>query len=384
MRILLIHNFYQDPGGEDAVFEQEGSLLARMVDVDMLTFKNKKGFKGAIQTLLYPWNFIAGKSVRDAIRKHQPDVIHLHNFHYALGPIVIRIARKAKIPLVMTVHNYRLVCPSATLFHDGELFTDSIGRSFPWKAVWMGVHAHSVGKTFWFAFWNWLHRVTGTWKQVSKYIALTDFAKAILLKSKLGLEDDQILVKQNFVAATPPTAKERKSHFLFVGRLTTEKGIDMLMDTFKNTSHVIKIAGDGPLKDVVHQAAATHNNIRYLGAISKDDVITQLAECSALIFPSIWYEGMPMTIIEAFSQGTPVIASDLGAMKSMIVDGWNGLLFEAGESTNLAEKLEKWTELELEEKNRISTTARTAYQTLYTSEQNKDLLLQIYKQAILA
>lgn len=382
MRVLIIHNRYQDPGGEDTVVQQESELLAGTEDVQLLSFANEKGIKGVLQTLLYPWNLIAASRLKLAIRDFKPDIIHLHNFHYAAGPLVIRVAKKFNIPLVMTVHNYRLVCPSATLFHNGKLFTESIGSPFPWVAVWRGVHSHSVIKTFWFAWWNWFHRKIGTWRQVAQYIVLTDFAKQILLDSKLGLSERDISVKQNFAATTPRIAGKRREHFLFIGRLSMEKGISVLLDVFKDSDKSIKIGGDGPLREAFLGTAALYGNISYLGSLTREEVNMALSECTALIFPSIWYEGMPMTIIEAFAQGTPVIASNLGAMKYMIKDGENGLLFDPNNAVDLAEKIGQWSKKGLREKQFFGESARATYEKYYTAETNKTLLLGIYTRVL--
>lgn len=382
MRILIIHNHYQDPGGEDAVFEQEKALLANTETVFSLTFRNKKGWKGLWQTALSPWNIFAGNKLKKAIRSSRPDIIHIHNLHYAIGPIAVRIAKKNRIPIVMTLHNYRLLCPSATLFHDGQLFTDSLHRPFPWKAVRYGVHSHSVIKTCWLAFTTWLHRKTGTWKQVNRYIALTDFAKRLFLHSSLGLRENQIMVKQNFIADPDSPAAERKTHFLFIGRLTTEKGINVLLDAFSQTDASLRIAGDGPLKEAVLLAAQKNHRISYLGMMDQHAVVTQLAECTALIFPSIWYEGMPMTIIEAFALGTPVIASNLGAMQSMVVHKENGLLFDAANAADLADTVNQWQHMNTENQANIGRNARAHYEKYYTAGMNKKLLLDIYHSVI--
>src|SRR5690606_38658243 len=151
MRILIIHNHYQHPGGEDVVFGQERDLLNDTAAVSTLTFRNHRGWRGLWQTLWSPWNIWAGRRVKRAIRQHNPTVIHIHNLHYAIGPIAIRIAKRKGVPVVMTLHNYRLLCPSATLFHNGKVFTESLHAAFPWKAVRLGVHSHSVLKTFWLA-----------------------------------------------------------------------------------------------------------------------------------------------------------------------------------------------------------------------------------------
>ncbi|WP_257666180.1 glycosyltransferase [Parapedobacter tibetensis] len=382
MRILIIHNHYQSSGGEDAVFEQEKSLLSTTEVVASLTFQNRKSWKGAWQTLWSPWNIWAGRRVKKAIQAHRPDVIHIHNLHYAIGPIAIRVAKRQGIPVVMTLHNYRLLCPSATLFHQGKPFTDSIHVRFPWKAIRLGVHAGSMAKTFWLAFTVWLHKKIGTWQMVDRYIALTDFAKRLFLDSTFGVPANQFTVKPNFVTEPNLRPMKRQPHFLFIGRLTEEKGIAVLLEAFMDSNLLLRIAGDGPLKGAVVNASKKYTNITYLGRLDRAAIGAQLAECSALIFPSIWYEGMPMTIIEAFAAGTPMIASDIGAMPSMVAEGRSGYLFPAGNASALRKKIQQWFHTDEAAKAQLGSIARQEYERRYTPEKNKTLLLGIYAAVI--
>ena len=378
MRILIIHNHYQHPGGEDVVFEQEEVLLSSAAAVATLAFQNRSGWRGAWQTLWSPWNPWAGHRLRRAIQQHQPDIIHIHNLHYAIGPIAIRIAKRQGIPVVMTLHNYRLLCPSATLFHDGKLFTESLHSRFPWAAVRLGVHSHSVVKTFWLALTVWLHKKIGTWRMVDRYFTLTDFARQLFIESSLGVPAERFVTKPNFVVDRPRVEKSREGHFLFIGRLTHEKGIAVLLEAFAGTDCELRIVGDGPLRDKVIETCRSHANITYLGVLDRASVDRQLAVCSALVFPSIWYEGMPMTLVEAFASGTPVIASDLGAMQAMVHDGKNGWLFPAGDASALRQKATSWQDADPTYKKRIGAEARREYERLYTAERNRTLLLTNY------
>jgi len=381
MRILIIHNCYQHPGGEDVVFEQEKALLADTEDIFSLTFRNQRGLRGVWQTFWSPWNIWAARQVKRAIKRHRPDIVHIHNLHYAVGPMAIRAAKHMGVPVVMTLHNYRLLCPSATLYHNGEVFTASLHANFPWEAVRKGVHSQSVVKTGWLAFTYWLHRKTGTWHMVDRYITLTDFAKQLFANSSLGVTANKFITKPNFVAdgTAPPTT--RGPHLLFVGRLTQEKGVDVLLKAFAGTDYQLRIAGDGPLKDQVIEAARTSPNITYLGSLDRPAISQQLAECSALVFPSIWYEGLPMTLIEAFAAGTPVIASDLGAMQSVVHEGRNGWRFAPNDAVALRGKVSEWLHTDEIYKVQVGRRAREEYEQHYTAEENKKQLLACYQAA---
>lgn len=387
MRVLLIHTYYLQKGGEDKLFEQEHALLSQTEQVRTLAFKNKSGFAGALQFLFSIWNLAAARRLKKELADHRPDVIHLHNTHFAIGPIAIRVAKKAGIPVVLTLHNYRLLCPSATLSINGTLFTDSINASFPWKAIRKKVYRNSALQTFWLAFIIWFHKKAGTWKMIDRYILLTGFAKSLFVNSSFGIGAERFVIKSNFkdpAAGYPDCPAQKKKHFLFVGRLSPEKGIKVLLDAFCQSNFELYIAGDGPLKQDVLDATRSNKKIRLLGNLDKENVELAMKECTALVFPSVWYEGMPMTIIEAFSAGTPVIAGNLGAMASLIVHGYNGLHYEAANAGALAERLNVWQNMTDQEQETYRRNALDTYETHYTPEKNKRLLLNIYQKLLYA
>lgn len=382
MKILLIHTYYTLRGGEDAVFEQESALLGDRNEVKVLTFRNRGGLIGAFQFLLSVWNIFSSIKVRNCIKEFGPDVVHIHNWHFASGPAIIYAASKLKVPVVLTLHNYRLLCPSATLLYDGAIFENSLYSNFPWLAVKNRVYRDSYILTFWLAFIVWLHKKIGTWRRVSKYIVLTDFAKQLILHSNFGIQDDKIIVKPNFVDSIANINNIRCPHFLFVGRLSVEKGILPVLEYFRTIPLEIHIAGEGPLLDQVIEIVKYNSNIKYLGSLSKLEVRNAMSKCSALIFPSIWYEGMPMTILEAFSLGTPIIASNLGAMASMIKDGYNGLHFNPLDFEDFGRQLKYYYGLMDDEKHKFGLNSILTYNEQYTSKVNIKKLLKIYNEII--
>ncbi|TDG37215.1 glycosyltransferase family 1 protein [Pedobacter changchengzhani] len=382
MRILVVHNFYQDPGGEDEVFRLEKAMLSETEEVFELTFSNKKGWAGWIQFLLYPYNFIAMRRIKAAIKQFKPDLVHIHNLHYAIGPAGIKAVKKFKIPLVMTLHNFRLICPSATLFNNGNVFLDSVKSDFPWKAVKLGLFSNSIIKTFWLAFANWAHKKMGTYNLVDQYIVLTDFARKIYLSSTLNISEQKFSLKPNFIFKLDFPNKPKQDYFLYVGRLSEEKGIRIALNAALKGDFKLSIAGDGPLKNELLSAAAQNKNIVLLGALSKNEVLSQMSSCSALVFPSICFEGMPMSIIEAFACATPVIASNLGAMQTMITDGENGLFFNPGDVDSLLGNIAKFSSLTQQSKLQMGANAKLAYESSYTEKENKNILMQIYSKAM--
>jgi glycosyltransferase involved in cell wall biosynthesis len=379
MKILLIHSYYQLSGGEDSVFEQECDLLSTEHEVKKLSFQNKSGLAGALQFIMSIWNIIAARKVRNTVNEFKPDIIHLHNWHFASGPIIIRTARKLGVPIVLTLHNYRLLCPSATLLHKSQIFTNSLKASFPWQAINNKVYRNSSLLTFWLALVIWFHKIIGTWKLVDKYIALTPFAKELLLNSSFYKHVVQVDVKPNFVEQPVRSISAKQVFFVFVGRLSEEKGLRILLDTFKSSQHKLIIIGDGPLAQEVKQACSINQNIEWLGALQKQKVLKILEQATAMIFPSICYEGMPMTILEAFSVGTPIIASKIGAMTSLIDDGCTGYHFETGNSESLLDKINSWQSLTDLQRDNYSNNAMRVYNQNYRPEPNLDKLSTIYR-----
>lgn len=382
MRILIIHTFYQGPGGEDTVFKQESELLALDHDVETLTFQNKKGWKGALQTLFSFWNIVAAYRVRKRIKNFKPQVVHIHNTHYASGPIILRTIHKVGIPLIMTLHNFRILCPSAILYHNHQLFLSSLKEDFPWTAVKNKVMDGSAVKTFVLALNYWFHRQIGTWNMVDRYITLSSFAKKIFVDSTLHVPEQKFTIKPNFTFPIEGTVGNNEDYFVYLGRLTEEKGILNLLKVFSQIDSKIIIIGDGSLKQEVIDATRNHPNIKYLGFRSRDEILPMVEKAEALLVPSLWFEGMPMTILEAFSVGTPVIGSDIGALSEMIIPNKTGLLFNPQSVDNMLITVQQWKNYSIQEKYNIRQTTKEFYFSNFTPEENKKKLLDIYDEAI--
>lgn len=381
MRVLQVHCTYQYAGGEDSVVAAEKVLLEENgVTVDDLNFSNVGGaLKKVIQA---PYNLQSFKIAKKKIEEFRPDIIHIHNLHFAASASVIFAIEKSGVPYVQTLHNYRLICPSAILFNDGKLFLDSIKQKFPWSAVKAGVYRNSKLLTAWVAFAIKMHQWLGTWKKASKYIVLTEHAKQIFLDANIGMTENQITVKPNFSTSKYQPSVIPSGDFLFMGRLSEEKGISVLLDAFSTLPYRVKIAGDGPLKQMVIDFCSRHENMEYVGSLNRDQVFPYLASGIALIFPSTWYEGMPMVLIEALASGLPVIASKIGAMKEMIIPGYNGIHFESGNAESLKRAVEEFMSTDEMKRKEYRTNAYNSYIDNYTPEKNAEHLLSIYRQVI--
>lgn len=344
MRILIFHNKYTQRGGEDTTVENEiESLRKQGHHVNLFLFDN--GGSSLFQFLkfiLYPFNLFSYFKVRTQIKKFKPDVIHIHNFFFTFSLISLWAIKTSKVPLIITVQNFRLICPSATLYYNGKLYLKGVKKGFTIRPALDKVYHNSFFLTLWLMVSNYIHLQAGTFNIPCKYIFVSNCSKEIFERSNFASFKSKFTVKYNFAKVEDEQLNlVRKEHFLFIGRLTEEKGIHTLLKTFENTSIQLIILGDGPLKREVEKRSAENPNILYLGFKAKVEVLAYLKSTKALIFPSVWYEGMPLSIIEAFSVGTPVIGSRIGAMKEMIIDDVNGLLFKPGDNNDLYDKVEK-------------------------------------------
>ncbi|MCA5006424.1 glycosyltransferase family 4 protein [Sphingobacterium bovistauri] len=382
MRILIVHNYYQHKGGEDVLFQQEVEALRKHHQVETITFQNLKGFEGLKQFALYPWNIFAANRILQKAKGFNAEIIHFHNIHYAIGPFAIRKLYNAGFKIVMTLHNYRLICPSATLFFDGKLFTASLDEDFPITAVKKKVLDRSWVKTLITACVYYFHRKMKTWDMVHKYIVLSNFAKETFRVSPFGVEQSKLEVKPNFVPTPTILEKNPQPNFIYIGRLSEEKGIIPLLEAIKNTEYHIKILGTGPQLEEVLTIVNNSSNIEYLGFLSQEDVTKELNNSSALVFPSICYEGMPMTIIESFALGIPVLCSNIGILEQMVTPNYTGLHFDIHNKKSILDTLDLYTKLSEDDKKRISINCKNEYSSNYTEQKNIQFLNSLYSKAI--
>jgi len=386
MKILLVHNLYKQPGGENVVFESEGELLSRYGHfVERLVFDNstiRTFVDRLLSGLKVIYNPESARRLKEKISHFNPDIIHVHNFIPLISPSVFFVAKKFNIPIILTLHNYRLICPSATLVYKGKIYERSIRTVFPLDAIIKGVYRNSMLETAAIATMVTLHNLIGTWRtKVDFFVALSNFAKVKFKTSALAIPEELLVVKSNFVPDFGVGHSERDDDLLFVGRLVEEKGIRVLLKSATLLPFKLTIIGDGPMRKLVTKAASTNRNIRYLGFQDKVTIARHMKKCKALIFPSIWYEGFPLTILEAFSTSTLVIASRLGAMAEIIQDGVNGLLFEAGNEKALVDKIIE-VDAKPDHAKQLADNARLNYLTHYTPEKNYGLLMGIYNKAL--
>jgi len=387
MKILLIHNQYKHAGGEDSVFQTEKDILeANHHLVKEIYFYNSTlngWFDWLKSSYLLFYNRRSERIVTEAIKTFKPDIVHVHNFFYIASPSIFFSAYKNKIPIILTLHNYRLICSGALLMRNNIPCELCVGKILPLNGIIYGCHRSSKIQTAQLTFITSLHKVIKTWNtKISMYITLTEFSRNVFLNSSLKLHPDQIVVKSNSVSDTLPSdAYSREDYFLFVGRLSEEKGIRVLLKAFESKNIQVEIIGDGPMKSEVQRAASTNHNILYSGYKDREYIINRLKKCKATIVPSICYEGLPMIILESFSTSTPVLISDMKNLNEIIKDRYNGIHFKANDATDLYRVVEEFYN-NSNAYYHLYDHARETFIAKYTHQINYNNLISIYSNAI--
>jgi glycosyltransferase involved in cell wall biosynthesis len=386
MKILLVHNRYQIAGGEDTVVQAEKSMLeTHGHEVALLESDNAdiSGGVGRLQAAMGAVYSRRGKRrVASELARFRPDVMHVHNFFPLFSPSIYSAAREAGVAVVQTLHNYRLVCPNALLFRDGHVCEDCVGRAVPLPGVVHACYRGSRLATAPVVAMLAVHRALGTWtNMVDAYIALTEFSRQKLIEG--GVPAEKIFAKPNFVHPCPVVGDGQGGYALFAGRLSEEKGISTLLAAWKQIAEQIplKMVGNGPLAQMVQSATKQSRGIEWLGQVSREQTLDLMRHATLLIFPSIVYETFGMSIVEAFAVGLPVVASDLGAMSSLIQHRRTGLHFRAGDADDLVAQV-RYARTHPAEFQEMRLAARKEFETKYTAERNHEMLLNIYHTAI--
>jgi glycosyltransferase involved in cell wall biosynthesis len=385
MKILAIHNRYQQVGGEDQVFLAESTLLEsyghRVVryEVHNDQVKQVNRLTLAKDTV---WNASAYRELKALIRRERPEVVHFHNTLPLVSPAGYYAAKAEGVPVIQTLHNYRLLCPVALFFRDGRVCEDCMGKAIPWPGVVHGCYRGSRAASGVIATMLTVHRALGTWTEmVDVYVVLTEFARNKFIEG--GLPAGKLVVKPNFVYPDPGPGEGRGGYALFVGRLSPEKGVGTLLAAWERLDRRIplKVVGDGPLRKQAAEAGNRHPCVEYLGYRPAEEVHALLKEASVIVFPSEWYEGFSRVAAEAFATATPIIASDIGSAAEFVEHGHTGLRFRPGDPEDLAAQV-GWFISHPEEHARMRREVRAEYEAKYTAERNYRALMEIYEAAL--
>lgn len=377
IKVLIVHNYYQIPGGEDTVVANEKKLLEDHGHGVVLYTRHNNELKtmGKLKKLVLPFTTIynprTSLEVKKIIREQNIDIIHVHNTLNLISSSVYYAARRCGVPVVQTIHNFRLLCPGATFYRDRHICEDCVSKGLG-CAVKHGCYRGSKAQTLICVIATQIHRWTGIYGKIN-YICLTDFNKEKLLQLK-QIREEQVYIKPNFVEGTEKNGL--RSGFIFAGRLDELKGVRTLVEAWKlmgDTAPHLTICGTGPLEDWCREQTEGLN-VDMRGFVENAEVKRLIAQSQALILPTLWYEGFPMSIVEAYAMGTPVICSDLGNAGAVVEEGVTGWKFKIGSAEGLAEKVKGWSD--------ISEDVKAVYEEKYTADVNYRKLMEIYERVI--
>ena len=386
MKILQIHNKYLEKGGEDTVVANERQLLeehghaVELCEFDNLDLEGISKLDLLRRTL---FNTHSYRKVSAHIESFKPDVVHIHNVYYDASSSIFWAIKKKNVPAVMTIHNYRLGCIQGLLFRDNAICSLCLDKKSSYYGLKYKCFKESFIKSLQLTLVNKFNQWTIRYKNpVKKYIFLADFTKNMLspilfLKNTdLSREHREGVLKSNYVndfGFTPMS--EREDYYLFVGRLNEQKGVKVLIEAFKKNGKRLDIIGSGPLDAYVKEAADAYPNIHNLGYANGAFIIEKLKKCKALIVPSLTYEGQPMTILEAFSTGTPVLAANTKNLDTLISVGENGFLFDTKDNHILTQTVDIF---DASANADMYANARTTYIEKYSPLSNYNQLMSIY------
>lgn len=380
--VLMAHNYYKVPGGEDTVFHNEVKMLDKNGHKVTKYTRHNDEIKGGVLSKLKLgidtiFSLKTYKEVKKLIDENDIDIVHVHNTLPLISPSIYYAARAKKVPIVQTIHNFRLLCPGATFTRCGEICEDCVSKGLE-QSLKHKCYRNSLSQTFIMYIMLKLHRIIGIYDKIN-YITLTEFNKQKL--STLVKDESKIHVKPNFIEKREDIERTLEDYFVYIGRLDDIKGINFLVEGWKNIDKNINlyIIGTGPeeenLKHIISENRL--NNVKLLGFMKREDAFKVIEKSRAIIIPSKWYEGFPMTIAESFSLGVPVIGSKLGNIESIVDDERNGLLFTTNNKESLKEVINKvFHDRELNIS--LGNNAYKVFKEKYTDEENYRSIEKIY------
>lgn len=380
----MAHAYYRQPGGEDRSFETERDLLRdEGIKVITYTAENEElvDLSPPLAAARTVWNRRAHREIAQLVEKERPEVVHFQNTFPSLSPSVYYAARGRGAAVVQTLRNYRLWCLNGMFYRDGDTCELCRGRTVAWPGVAYACYRSSRPASAVTATMLSAHRALGTWDDaVDRYIVLTEFARRRL---RGAVPDGRMMVKPNCVHPDPGPGEGAGGFALYAGRLSPEKGITTMLDAWRDhhPGLPLKIAGDGPLRTDVENAAQA-GDVEYLGHLPHVQLMEVIQDAAVQIFPSEVYEAFPRSIVEAFACMTPVIAADLGSAREIVDEGETGLLFHAGDPMDLAAKVRQF--VGDEDIAALRRAARERFETHYSGEKNVARLLEIYDAAVVA
>lgn len=380
MKILFCHNFYQHLGGEDVVVEREVALLKRYGHNVELFSVSSIEHQSFFKRLTVIFNLCHSKKYASLLKQrlveYRPDIVHIHNTFPILTPSILDVCNELDIPVVCTLHNYRLITPSAILMHDRNLSRHSLNKS-AYRRIYLKEYKNSIIASGLIAHLIEYHKKRKTWHhKVNRFICLSEHSKRIFVTA--GVKKEKIAVKPNFVPRESGVSDQdlAEAYALFIGRNSEEKGIETLISAWATIDYTLVIVGDG-FNSERHNG---NKNIQYVGRKTSTELEKYIKNATFVVVPSLCHETFGNTVVEAFSCGVPVLCSDIGAPNE-IVNSQNGLHYTANDVEDLSQKA-RWIIAHPEKIKLMGVQARKDYLALYTAEKNYQMVIDIYTQVI--
>lgn len=382
MKVLVIHNSYNVLGGEDVSTHAEVALL-RLSNVEVETYYisnrdvgNVNRFRLALNAI---WSFYYYRNLLKKIRFGSYDIVHVQNFFPLFSPSIFYAIKRTNARVVISVRNYRLVCPNALMYVDGSICKICVGHKAPIAGFYKKCYRNSYGASFAVVSMLTLHNYLNTWKnKIDAFICVSNFVKTQLVAG--GFDETKMHIKQNFVKSNIMPKLTDGDYYIYSGRLSSEKGIDILLREFSESVNRLIIVGDGPLKGMVEAVISKQLNISYFGSLSLHDNYLMILNARALIFPARWHEPFGRTIVEAFAHGTPVIASCLGGISEVVNEGYNGFLFDPSKQGDFSRAMSLFEEVS--DKTQLRRNCYDTYLRSFTPTSNAEIIKNIYSRVL--
>lgn len=389
MKILLIHNYYQQPGGEDSAYQRELELL-RQSGHQVLTYERSNSEiqkLNAIRKAALPlnaiWSSRAFHEIQTILKQEKPDIAHFHNTHFMVTPSAYYACRQEGVPVIQSLDNPRLLCPAASFFRDGHPCEDCLRKTPPWPGVLHACYRGSRLQTAVVAAMLTTHRLLKTWQElIDFYLVATNTYKQKFIEG--GLPAGKLKVKPHFVYPDPGLRQNDGGEYaLFIGRLDIEKGLRTLLKAWGKIKHIpLKIRGSGRLIEDVKTSIHMNPQIQLVHRLPQAELTELIKGARFLVWPSEgYYETFGFVAAEAFACGVPVISSNVGVMQEMVQDYVTGLHFVQSSADNLASKV-IWAWDHPNEMAEMGKNARREYESKYTAEKNYPKLIEVYQAAI--
>ncbi len=383
-RVLAIHNYYKNIGGEDIVYDTETKLLESNGH-EVIRFTIHNDVVGTIPPFVLAqrtiWNSDIYRELKKLVKQTQPDVAHFHNSFPLLSPSAYQALREEGIPIVQTLHDFRYFCINGLFFRNAHICEECITKAIQWPGFFHRCYRNSYAASGVALAANLSHRLFHTLsRSVNIFIALTDLSKRKYIQA--GINSDKITIKPNCLYPVPTLGDGSGNDILYVGRLSAEKGVSLLLTAWRDAKiqsrgATLKIVGSGPLENHIRQEASTIPGVEYLGSMPNNEVIKLMQHARFIVVPSIWHEGFPRVIVESFAVGLPVITGSIGNTALIVDNMVTGLHYETQEPTDLVNKICQLYDSP-ETSRSMRNACRSVFENQYSPERTMDKLVEIY------